>query len=73
MCKNRVSIDLELGDNSRINGYVVQVTNYHVKYAHEETIFLAEPIIKEAMNESVLHVHRYIGEVVEHFSPPQRV
>ena len=72
-CKNRVSIDLELGDNSRINGYVVQVTNDIVKYVHEETMFLAEPVIEEAMNESLLHVRPYIGEVVECFSPQRRV
>jgi hypothetical protein len=72
-CKNRVSIDLELGDNSRINGYVVQVTNNSMKYVRDETMFLAEPVIEEAMNESLLHVCPYIGEVVERFPPQRRV
>ncbi len=72
-CKNRVSIDLELGDNSRSNGYVVQVTAYNVAHVREETMFLAEPVIEEAKNASVLHVRPYIGEVVEHFSPTLRV
>jgi len=44
-----------------------------VPYVHEETMFLAEPVITEAMNASVLHVRPYIGEVVEHFSPTLRV
>ena len=69
-CENRVSIDLELGDNSQTNGYVVQVTADNVTYVREDTMFLAEPVIKAAMNTSVLHVRPYIGEVVECFSPP---
>ncbi len=68
-----MSIDLELGDNSQTNGYVVQVTADNVTYVHEDTMFLAEPVIKAAMNTSVLHVRPYIGEVVECFSPPPRV
>ena len=72
-CKNRVSIDLGLGDNSRTNGYVVQVTNHNVKYVREETIFLGKPVIEEARNASLLHVRPYIGEVVERFPPQPRV
>ena len=74
-CKIRVSIGLELGDNIRSNGYVVQVTayNYNVTNIREETMFLVEPIIEEAMNASVLYVCPYTGEVVEHFSPPPQV
>ncbi len=72
-CKNWVSIDLGLGNNIRTNGYVVQVTPNNVTYVHEETMFLADPIIKSAMNTLVLHVHPYIGEVVECFSPPPRI
>jgi len=36
-------------------------------------MFLTEPIIEDAWNESVAHVRPYIGEVVECFSPPLRV
>ncbi len=39
-CKNRVSIDLGLGDNSRITGYVVQVADRFVTYVREETILI---------------------------------
>ncbi len=67
------SVDLGLGDNSRINVYVVQVSNNIVKYVREETMFLAEPVIEEAMNESLMHVRPYIGEVVERFYPQRRV
>ena len=69
-CKTRVSIDLGLGDNSRINGYVVQATSHEVKYVREETIFFGEPVIEEAGNALLLHVRPYIGEVVERFPPP---
>ena len=44
-CKDRVSIDLGRGDNSRITGYVVQVAERFVTYIREDTMFLAEPII----------------------------
>ena len=54
-------------------GYVVKVTHYQVTKVREETMFLTEPIIKEAWNESVAHVRPYIGEVVEAFSPQLRV
>ena len=71
-CKNRVSIDLGIGNNIRNNirtiGCVVQY--YKVTYICEETMFLVEPIIEAEWNGIVLHVHPYIGEVVEHFSSP---
>ena len=39
-CKNRVSIDLGLEDNSWITEYVVQVANRFVTYVREETILI---------------------------------
>ena len=39
-------------------------------YVREETMFLAEPVIESTIVALVLHMHPYIGEVVECFSPP---
>ena len=71
-CKNRASIAHWIGNSHQLGlkfGYVVKVTHYKMTYVCEETMFLMEPIIKEAWNESVAHVRPYIREVVEAFSP----
>ncbi len=75
-CKNRVSIAHCIGNSHQLSlkfGYVVKVTHYKMTYIREETMFLMEPIIKEAWDESVAHVRPYIREVVEAFSPQLRV
>ena len=72
-CKDRVSIDLGRGDNSRITGYVVQVAERFVTYVHEDTLFWAAPVFDDANNFQLMHIRPYIGEVVECFDPIERV
>ena len=62
--KNRVSIAHWIENSHQLGlkfGYVVKITHYTVTSVYEETMFLTEPIIQDASNESVAHVRPYIG------------
>jgi hypothetical protein len=62
--KNRVSIAHWIENSHQLGlkfGYVVKITHNTVTSVYEETMFLTEPIIQDASNESVAHVRPYIG------------
>jgi len=61
--KNHVRVSV---NDDQINGYCVGVTPKYVYYVRSENIFDRHPDIKRVKSEySVVHVHPYIGNVVD--------